>query len=80
MVSPAGPETASARPLDGRAITWMVGLTFIWGLDAVTVKVITLGVTPMMGAALRGAIALVLLTIHGRLWGAAEFLGGFSRR
>jgi drug/metabolite transporter (DMT)-like permease len=43
----------------------MLALTFIWGLNAVSIKALTLGMAPIMGAALRGAIALALLTGYG---------------
>ena len=50
----------------------MLGLTAIWGLNAVSVKVLTQGVAPVMGASLRNVAALVLLTAFG-LWRGQSF-------
>jgi len=54
-------------PLDAFATLWMVGLTFLWGANALSIKVVTLGMSPLMATALRGAVALPLLTAYGRL-------------
>ncbi|MCH8883305.1 MAG: DMT family transporter [SAR324 cluster bacterium] len=55
------------RPMDGAGMLWMAFLTSLWGLNSVSVKVVTNGISPIMGAALRSALALVLLTLYG-LW------------
>jgi drug/metabolite transporter (DMT)-like permease len=65
---PSGPEGAMAH-VDGAGALWMVSLTFLWGLNAVAIKVLTLGMAPIMSAALRGVIALVLLTGYAWLKG-----------
>ncbi|MEE8394428.1 MAG: DMT family transporter [bacterium] len=57
------------RQADGRLVLWMAFLTALWGLNAVFIKVLTLGMAPLMGAGLRGAIGLALLTGYGRLRG-----------
>ena len=54
---PSGPEGAMAH-VDGAGALWMVSLTFLWGLNAIAIKVLTLGMAPIMSAALRGVIAL----------------------
>jgi drug/metabolite transporter (DMT)-like permease len=70
---------SDAPPLAGRTgrpdaslALWMLGLTAIWGLNAVSVKVLTGGVSPVMGATLRNGVALALLTAFG-LWQGQSF-------
>ena len=75
--TPGVPRRESAGPavtvrIDARATVWMLGLTLVWGLNAVSIKALTLGMAPIMGAALRGGIALVLLTLYG-LWRGESF-------
>lgn len=67
----AGPLPPPVRQADLRLAAWMVSLTALWGLNAVFIKVLTLGMAPLMGAGLRGAIGLALLTGYGRLRGEA---------
>ncbi len=57
---------------DGALVLWMLLLTSIWGLNSVSVKVLTEGVSPVMGATLRNAIAIALLTAFG-LWRGLPF-------
>ena len=60
----AAPEPAAALqgrsslPVDSRLVLWMALLTFLWGLNAVTVKIVTQAMAPLMGAGLRGVVAL----------------------
>ena len=58
MTRPAkpGPRATSAMVL------WMLLLTFIWGLAALSAKVITTGIAPGMAAGLRGLLALAVLS------------------
>jgi drug/metabolite transporter (DMT)-like permease len=49
------------RPLDAAAGTLMVGLTLLWGLQQVAIKLAAHGATPLTQASLRSALALVLL-------------------
>ncbi|HEX9843436.1 MAG TPA: hypothetical protein VGC20_11835, partial [bacterium] len=79
MTLPGAPANAAAArprsdapPLAGRTgrpdaslALWMLGLTAIWGFNAVSVKVLTGGVSPVMGATLRNGVALALLTAFG---------------
>ena len=53
--------------MDISLVAWMVFLTSIWGLNAVTIKWLTMDITPFMAAGLRGLLATVLLTLFG-LW------------
>ncbi len=67
--SAALPVTTFANgsaPLDAFAVLWMLGLTFLWGANALSIKVVTQGMSPLMATGLRGAIALPLLTAYGR--------------
>ncbi len=57
-------EARASERLDLAAVAWMVFLTFIWGVNAVSIKVLTLGMAPIMSAALRGMIALGILTVY----------------
>ncbi|HEX7926931.1 MAG TPA: DMT family transporter [bacterium] len=43
-------------------VLWMLLLTFIWGLAALSAKVITTGIAPSMAAGLRGALAFLVLS------------------
>lgn len=60
------PAQASA-PLDVAGVAWLVGLTMLWGVNALTVKVVVQGMSPLMATGLRGALALAILTGYG-LW------------
>ncbi len=68
---PAPPPGRYERP-DPALVLWMLGLTAIWGFNAVSVKVLTQGVAPVMGASLRNLAAIVLLTAFG-LWRGLGF-------
>ena len=67
----AAPPGRYDRP-DAALALWMLGLTAIWGLNAVSVKVLTQGVAPVMGASLRNGAGIVLLTAFG-LWRGQSF-------
>lgn len=56
----------------------VVFLTALWGLNAVLIKVLTLGMAPIMAAALRGALALVCLTAFGLLRGESLRYSGWQ--
>jgi drug/metabolite transporter (DMT)-like permease len=60
MTHPAkpGPRATSAMVL------WMLLLTFIWRLAALSAKVITTGIAPAMAAGLRGMLALAVLSAY----------------
>jgi drug/metabolite transporter (DMT)-like permease len=51
------------KPLDANAISLMLLVTLLWGLQQVTVKWALHGVTPVTQAAIRSAVATVLLLI-----------------
>jgi drug/metabolite transporter (DMT)-like permease len=78
--APAAPHATARGGRDGHAdaalALWMLGLTAIWGLNAVSVKVLTGGVSPVMGATLRNAAAIVLLTGFGLLRGQSFRIRG----
>lgn len=65
----AAPDTPPHLVLDGRPdlalALWMLVLTGIWGVNAVSIKVLTAGVSPVMGATLRNGGALLLLGVYG---------------
>jgi drug/metabolite transporter (DMT)-like permease len=63
--SSAFPQTAA--PLDTFAILWMTGLTMVWGVNALSIKIVTQGMAPIMATGLRGLLALGVLTVYG-LW------------
>jgi len=75
--SPALPvpvgTASTAHPLDTAGVLWLVGLTLLWGINALSVKVVTYGMAPIMATALRGLLALALLTGYG--WWRGERLG-----
>lgn len=60
-------------PADGRAIALMVLLSGMWGLNQVCIKLAEPGVSLVMQACLRSAIAAVLLFLWTRLRGIALF-------
>ena len=60
-------HSSAIRPVDMRMVLWMVLLTLLWGLNAITIKTVTEGITPIMSAGLRGVLALTLMTAWG-LW------------
>lgn len=68
----AAPPLISSRPVDMRLVVWMLGLTAIWGLNAVSIKVVTRGIAPVMAASLRGGLALVCITLYA--WWRGESL------
>jgi len=72
--SAASPATNG--PLDTFAVLWMAGLTFLWGANALSIKVITQGMSPLMATALRGALALPVLTAYGLWRGERLSFGG----
>jgi drug/metabolite transporter (DMT)-like permease len=57
----------SALPLDTPAVLWLTGLTLLWGINSLTVKVVTQGMAPLTASALRGLLALAILSGYG-LW------------
>jgi len=59
------------RPLDAAAGTLMVGLTLLWGLQQVAIKLAAHGATPLTQASIRSALALVLLLAWKRRRDAA---------
>jgi drug/metabolite transporter (DMT)-like permease len=69
------PDGADARVLaisSWQVLAWMLGLTALWGLNAVSIKVLTQDVAPIMSLALRGTVAIVPLTLYG-LWRGESF-------
>jgi len=63
------------KPLDSTAFTVMIVLTLLWGLQQVAVKLALVGVTPVAQAAIRSAVATVLLLI----WARARAIPLFGR-
>ena len=60
---------AAPRPVDGPLVAWMLLLTFLWGFNAVTIRMIAQAMAPLMGAGLRGVVALAAVSAYGRLRG-----------
>ena len=69
--------SVAARTVDTAMVLWMLLLTFLWGLNAISVRVLVEGMAPIMGAALRGLVALACLTVYG--WVRGESMHYFSR-
>lgn len=75
VAKPAVPAAASDASPSASAVTThgislaivplMLFLTALWGINAVFIKVLTLGMTPLMAAGLRGAVGLACLTVYG---------------
>lgn len=57
------------RALDGRAITTVVTLCFLWGLSQVSIKAASAGVSPIFQAAVRSIIAASLVALWARVRG-----------
>ncbi|MCZ6557056.1 MAG: DMT family transporter [SAR324 cluster bacterium] len=57
------------RPVDARLVGWMFALTFLWGFNSVTIRIIVQAMAPLMGAGLRGVVALTALSGYGWLRG-----------
>ncbi len=55
------------KSLDGRAITIVVGLCFLWGMAQVSVKMANHGVSPIFQAAVRSVVATLLVTLWARM-------------
>lgn len=56
------PTQKSSASVNTALVLWMLLLTLIWGLSALSAKVITTGIAPMMTAGARGLLALLVLT------------------
>ncbi len=67
---------APSRPVDANLVCWMVALTFLWGVNAVTIKMITGAMAPLMSAGLRGLVALGAVTLYGPLRGESMRYSG----
>jgi drug/metabolite transporter (DMT)-like permease len=78
----AGPAPAAARAVSATQpgllppgalspglLALVIFLTALWGVNAVLIKITTQGMTPIMAAGLRGAVALLCLTAYGLLRG-----------
>ncbi|HKI99031.1 MAG TPA: DMT family transporter [bacterium] len=55
----------TTRGVDATMVLWMVSLSGLWGLNAITIKAVTTGMAPLLAAGLRGLVALVLLVAWG---------------
>ena len=67
----------TARSVDMTLVLWMLLLTCMWGLNAISVRVLVGGMAPIMAAGLRGLVALSCLTLYG--WIRGESMTFFSR-
>lgn len=56
--------------VDARLVGWMLALTFLWGFNAITIKIVTQAMAPLMSAGLRGVVALGAVTAYG--WARGE--------
>lgn len=83
----AGPRTMAQEALAGLAeaprqvdlamVLWMMLLTAVWGLNSISIRVLVDGMAPIMGAGLRGLVALVLLSAYGRWRGESLWYSGW---
>jgi len=79
MTGAPAPSSASHAASSGLALAlWMLFLTALWGFNALTIKVLTQGMAPVMGAALRGVIALACLTAYGIMRGESRAYSGWD--
>lgn len=62
-----GGAALEPRPVDATMVTWMVGLTCLWGLNTIGIKAVTNEMPPLLAAGMRGWVALVLM-IFFALW------------
>ena len=65
--------TAIRRPVDTTAMSTMVLLCLIWGFGHVAAKLAAPGISLVLQAGMRSAIAAVLLVVYARLRGIALF-------
>lgn len=72
----AASNGVSHRPVDTTMVLWLLLLTCLWGLNAISIKVLVGGMAPIMGAAMRGLVALVLLAGYGLLRGETLRVSG----
>ncbi len=72
-------SAVASRPVDANLVFWMVALTFLWGVNAVTIKMITGAMAPLMSAGLRGLVALAAVTLYGLLRGESMRYSGRER-
>ena len=70
--APRAKSTApgATHQVDARLAAWMLGLTFLWGFNAITIKMVTSAMAPLMSAGLRGVVALGAVTAYG--WARGE--------
>jgi len=57
----------SKKSLDGRAMTVVVSLCFLWGMSQVSIKVANRGVSPIFQAAVRSVVAALLVALWARV-------------
>ncbi len=63
------PTSRRVAGLSPALLALVVFMTALWGLNAILIKVLTQGMTPIMAAGLRGAVALACLTVYGHMRG-----------
>jgi drug/metabolite transporter (DMT)-like permease len=71
--TPMSYAAAIRRPVDPTAVSTMVLLCLIWGLGHVAAKLAATGISLVLQAGLRSAIAMVLLLFYARLRGIRLF-------
>jgi drug/metabolite transporter (DMT)-like permease len=78
----ARPAVAEARPsrhVDATLVGWMLLLTFLWGFNSITIKMVTSSIAPLMSAGLRGGVALAAVTCYGLVRGEPMGYRGTDR-
>jgi drug/metabolite transporter (DMT)-like permease len=70
------PLDASARGVDARMVLWMLFLSGLWGLNAITIKAVATDMAPLAAVGLRGAVALTCLSLWGWWRGERLWFGG----
>ncbi|MBP0590198.1 DMT family transporter [Paraburkholderia sp. LEh10] len=67
------------KTLDGLAVSSMVILCLIWGLQQAAMKAVAADVAPLLQVALRSGVAAVLVWVFGRLIVRDRWLAGVAR-
>ena len=62
-----GGAALETRPVDASMVIWMVGLTCLWGVNAIGIKAVTDEMPPLLAVGLRGVVALGLM-VPFALW------------
>lgn len=70
----------ASRAVDVRLVLWMVLLSSLWGLNAITIRAVSVDMPPLLAAGLRGLVALACLVPWGLLRGHRLVFRGMQAR